>query len=166
MVVDELTCEIGGATREELLARLDAEEVQLNEHARTLLATGCFDPRPAERAELVVRTVGGLGLDAGGTFPQLHAAARRNGLVPCPPDAGPYLRLAILDQEQAPDSVLSAGRVPAGALNVISEPLSTDPEFPKGFYLRHVDGVRWLRGFRCDDEYVWPPGSQVVLRRP
>jgi hypothetical protein len=28
-----------------------------------------------------------------------------------------------------------------------------------------VEGTTWLRGFRCDDEYVWPADSVLALRR-
>ena len=45
-----------------------------------------------------------------------------------------------------------------------SVPLRADHDYPKGFYLRVVDGVTWLRGYRCDDEYVWPAGSVLALR--
>jgi hypothetical protein len=60
--------------------------------------------------------------------------------------------LAMIGQSNAPD--LSAGRAPTGAIHVASEPLSRDVEYPKGFYLRIVDGQAWLRGYRCDDTYV------------
>lgn len=102
----------------------------------------------------------------GGTLPQITAAAREQGLAPLPPDTGPYLRLAITDQEQAPDSILSAGRAPTGAVHVLTTPLSADQEYPRGFYLRVVDGITWLRGFRCDDEYVWPADAVLALRAP
>ena len=82
----------------------------------------------------------------------------------CPPDAGPYLRLALQSQADAPDRVLSGGRSPAGALKVASAPLSEDANFPKGFYLRVVDGQRWLRGFRCDDEYLFSPVDRFIFQ--
>lgn len=101
----------------------------------------------------------------------LHGAIVRPDAGPlrlelCPPATGPYLRLAVTSQSQAPDSVLSAGRAPSGALHVLSAPLSEDHEYPKGFYLRVVDGVSWLRGYRCDDEYRLPPEAAMVLRVP
>ncbi|MGO1200370.1 MAG: hypothetical protein ACTMKY_10790 [Dermabacteraceae bacterium] len=76
------------------------------------------------------------------------------------------MRLALTSQTAAPDSVLSAGRAPRGALHVLSAPLSEDHEYPKGFYLRRVDGVSWLRGYCCDDEYCLPPEAEMVLRVP
>ena len=157
-------CVIGGMNREELLARLEERGIQLNESAWTLLAHPCFELRAPENLEVLCCSLAGLGLPEGGTLPEILSAVRRCDLAPLPPDAAPYLRLALEDQEQAPDSVLSAGRAPSGALHVLTEPLGTDDEYPKGFYLRVVDGVTWLRGYRCDDEYVWPADSVFALR--
>ena len=157
---------VGGASREELHARLAELGIQLNDGARTLLEDSCFDTRAPETLEVVQRSLQQLGLPSGGTLPQITAAAREQGLAPLPPDTGPYLRLAITDQEQAPDSILSAGRAPTCAVHVLTAPLSADHDYPKGFYLRVVDGVTWLRGFRCDDEYVWPADAVLALRVP
>ena len=157
---------VGGVSREELRARLEERDIQLNDSARTLLEDPCFDTRAPETLEVVQRSLQQLGLPSGGTLPQITAAAREQGLAPLPPDTGPYLRLAITDQEQAPDSILSAGRAPTGAVHVLTAPLSADHDYPKGFYLRVVDGVTWLRGFRCDDEYVWPADAVLALRAP
>lgn len=60
----------------------------------------------------------------------------------------------------------SAGRAPSGALHIASEPLSDDEAYPKGFYLRVVDGETWLRGFRCDDTYEWGPEQLLALVQP
>jgi hypothetical protein len=70
----------------------------------------------------------------------------------------------MMEQSNAPDSVLSAGHSPAGAIKVAAAPLSDDVEFPKGFYLRVVDGQHWLRGFRCDDEYRFGPADRFVFQ--
>ena len=89
---------VGGASREELHARLAELGIQLNDGARTLLEDSCFDTRAPETLEVVQRSLHQLGLASGGTLPQITAAAREQGLVPLPPDTGPYLRLAITDQ--------------------------------------------------------------------
>ncbi|AXK46302.1 hypothetical protein [Brachybacterium saurashtrense] len=161
-----MTLAVGGLAHDPLQAELAAAGVALNAHARTLLADPRVDGREPVAVTLARRTVAALGLPQGGTLPQLLEAAGRCGLRPCPPSTGPYLRLALTTQEDAPDSVLSAGKVPSGALHVLSSPLVEDHDYPKGFYLRVVDGVPWLRGFRCDDEYCWPPESELVLEVP
>lgn len=71
-----------------------------------------------------------------------------------------------MDQANAPDSVLSGGKAPTGAIHVASAPVSADVEYPKGFYLRVVDGQPWLRGFRCDDTYRWPADTALAFALP
>jgi len=157
---------VGGVSRTDLRAALRSHGVLLNAHAETLLDHEAFDLRDPVELTVVERGVGELGLGDGGTLQEVYAAAREQGLSLCPPDTGPYLRLAMRAQENAPDSVLSAGRSPAGAVKVAAAPLSDDVEFPKGFYLRVVDGVQWLRGYRCDDEYRFAASDRFAFTRP
>ncbi|MFE4469392.1 hypothetical protein ACFRFH_11300 [Leifsonia sp. NPDC056824] len=157
---------VGGATRTELRAALQSHGVLLNAHAETLLDHEAFDVREPVELTIVERSVGELGLGDGGTLPEVYAAAQQQGLSLCPPDTGPYLRLAMRSQPNAPDSVLSAGRSPTGSIKVAAAPLSADVEFPKGFYLRVVDGVPWLRGYRCDDEYRYSAEDRFAFTLP
>lgn len=166
MTEPDLQLVLGGLSRDVLREALAAQGIALNAYAETLLERSAFDDRTERTVRVTRRSVAELGLPEGGTLPQVLAATAGVGLRPCPLTTGPYLRLAMTDQEQAPDAVLSAGRAPTGALHVLSSPLSEDHEVPKGFYLRVVDGTVWLRGYRCDDEYVLPPESQLVLRVP
>ncbi|MCI0155411.1 hypothetical protein KNO15_01710 [Leifsonia shinshuensis] len=156
--------QVGGLTRAELRTALRAGGVLLNTHAETLLDHPVFDLRDPEEVRIVERGVADLGLVDGATLPEVYAGAHARGLSLCPPDAGPYLRLAWTSQADAPDTVLSAGRSPAGALKVASAQLSTDVEYPKGFYVRVVVGRLWLRGYRCDDEYLYEPGDRFAFR--
>ncbi|MEY9953668.1 hypothetical protein [Leifsonia sp. EB34] len=157
---------VGGATRSGLREALESRGVQLNTYAETLLDHPVFDLRDPVELSVVERDLDELGLGDGGTLPEVFAAARELGLSLCPPDTGPYLRLAMRSQANAPDSVLSAGRSPAGAIKVASAPLRDDVEFPKGFYLRVVDGVQWLRGYRCDDEYRYTSEDRFAFALP
>ncbi|MEN2737780.1 hypothetical protein ABCS02_08315 [Microbacterium sp. X-17] len=157
---------VGGVSRADLRAALQSHGVLLNAHAETLLDHDAFELREPEALTVVVQSVGELGLGDGGSLAEVFAAAREQGLSLCPPDTGPYLRLALRSQPDAPDSVLSAGRSPAGAIKVAAAPLSDDVGFPKGFYLRVVDGVQWLRGYRCDDEYRFAAGDRFAFTLP
>lgn len=143
---------------------LDDRGVQLNAHASTLLEHPAFERRDPEDIRLVAVTLEQIGLEDGGTLPEVFEAARERALELCPPDTGPYLRLAWTSQPNAPDSVLSAGRSPTGAVKVAAPPLSGDVEYPKGFYLRVIDHQLWLRGYRCDDEYGFAPDDSFVFR--
>lgn len=160
------TVRVGGHSRSVLQQSLRDFGVRLNAHAETLLEHPVFDDPDGQDLRFVERTVLQLGLPAGGTQSQVFEAARTQGLDLCPMISGPFLRLATMDQPNAPDSVLSAGRAPAGAIHVASEPLSDDEGYPKGFYLRVVDDESWLRGYRCDDTYEWGPEQLLVLVQP
>ncbi|GAA2055413.1 hypothetical protein [Leifsonia soli] len=162
---DTLPLRVGGRTRAELRRALASANVRINAHAETLLDHPTFDAREPDLVTVVTRTVIELGFSAGATLPELLAAAPDHGLALCPPDTGPYFRLAMTSQANAPDSILSAGRSPAGAVIVASAPLSPDVEFPKGFYLRVVDDESWLRGYRCDDEYRHSPGDRFAFQQ-
>lgn len=154
---------VGGLSREELRAELAARGVGLNEHAELLLATEAFDLQPARVVAVTTRTPSELGRPDGATLPEVFRLAQDDGLLLCPLDTGPYLRLALTDQEASTDSVMSAGRSPQGALTLASEVVSPDDDHPKGFYLRVVDGRPWLRGYRCSQEYVFGPDDRFVF---
>ncbi|WP_286180128.1 hypothetical protein [Arthrobacter sp. ISL-95] len=156
---------VGGRSRAELVQLLLNKGVLLNSHAETLLAHPAFEAPRSQSLRIVERTVDELGFRRGAVQPRIFAAARDQGLELCPLVTGPYLRLATMDQANAPDSVLSAGHAPTGAIHVASEPLSNDVD-PKGFYLRVVDGQPWLRGYRCDDTYVWEPEQRLAFVLP
>ncbi|WP_287903881.1 hypothetical protein [Arthrobacter sp.] len=164
LIPDTLRLRVGGLDPACLRAALTARGVLLNAHAETLLDHPAFSARLPEEIIVVQKSVEALGFAAGATLPRVFAVARRRGLGLCPPDAGPYLRLALLHQPDAPDSVLSAGRSPSGSLKVASAPLRDDESYPKGFYLRAVDGQLWLRGYRCGDEYCFPPDQDFIFR--
>lgn len=160
------TVRVGGQPRRALLQSLREFGVRLNAHAETLLEHPVFDNPESRDLQLVERTVQQLGLSVGGTQSQVFEAARTHGFQLCPVISGPFLRLAMMDQPNAPDSVLSAGRAPTGAIHVASKPLSSDEAYPKGFYLRVVDDEVWLRGYRCDNTYQWGPEQRLALVAP
>lgn len=157
---------IGGLARPELLSALASSGVRLNRAAETLLGSEVFDIRIAETIQPVAVSVGDLGLATGASLSQILAAGSEHGLSACPLTAAPYLRLAMLRQETAPDSILSSGRVPSGSITVASMPPRAEAdERPTGFYLRVIDGTPWLRGYHCADEYGWPDTAQFMFQR-
>jgi hypothetical protein len=165
--IERRTVRVGGLTRPDLQSALAAAGVRLNASAETLLEDPLFEGAEAETAatiEIVERTVGQLGLTIGATLPRILASAREQGLLLCPPFTGPYLRLAVPDQPTAPDSVMSNGRPPSGAVHVASERLRAEYDYPRGFYLRVVDGTPWLRGFRCSDVAPWSSDDRFAFR--
>jgi hypothetical protein len=111
----------------------------------------------------VERTVEDLGFEHGAVQSRIYAAARDHSLELYPLATGPYLRVAMMGQANTSDSVLSAGRAPAGPIHVASEPVSDFVEYPKGFYLRVVERKTWLRAYRCDDAHVWAPDQRFAF---
>jgi len=160
---------VGGLARPDLRSALAAAGVRLNASAETLLNDPLFASTQAETVhavEIVERSVGQLGLTDGATLPEILASARDHRLMLCAPFAAPYLRLAVLDQPSAPGSVMSRGRPPTGAVHVASERLRAEYEYPRGFYLRVVEGTPWLRGFHCTDEAPWSSDDRFVFQSP
>lgn len=158
---------IGGLTHGALLAALGEAGVQLNASADILMSSAIFDVQERTSFAVVGRTVAELGLPAGGSLSTIYAQAQAAGLLLCPAITGPYLRLVTIDQQSAPDSVLSNGNAPSGSVTVASAPPAiSDDEFPKGFYLRVVDGVVWLRGYRASEQHVWSPQDCFAFREP
>lgn len=155
---------VGELTRQRLVAALDAAGVHRNAAAQTLLEHPVFDAQHVESLALVERSVQDLGFAEGAPLSAILAAAGESGLAPCPAITGPYLRLAVTDQASAPDAVLSNGRAPSGSVTVASVPLDDTDELPKGFYLRVIDGVPWLRGYHATDAHIWSPADRFAFR--
>jgi len=162
-IMQPLTFAIDSMSRQQLREALRTSGIATNELAEKLLDDAVFDGVEPRQVTVVERSVAELGLDGGATLPQILSAAHENRLLLCPPTTGPYLRLALMAQSTAPDNVMSSGRAPSGSLTVASGPLHADPEYPRGFYLRAVDGRTWLRGYRCDDDFVWSPLDRFVF---
>jgi hypothetical protein len=88
------------------------------------------------------------------------------GLTECPLELGPHLRLQFLDQPDGTDGMpLTHGRAPPGSITVASPPLDDRDETAKGFYLRRVDAVLWLRGYWSWPGHVWTPEDVLVFAR-
>ena len=155
---------MGGLSRSQLLGSLSSHGIHLNAYAEALLASESFDERAARPIVVTERKLAELGLVDGARLSRIFEAAEQQGLSLCPVDTGPYLRLALLEQTTSSDAVMSSGHAPEGSLTVASPPVSHDDEYPKGFYLRTVDGLAWLRGYRCDDGHEWSPGDRFVFR--
>ena len=136
----------------------------MNDSAEVLLDNPVFDTQRDEEIVVVRRTVGQLGLDSGASRSAIFAAALDRGLSLCSVVTGPYLRLALTAQPSAPDTVLSKGTAPSGSLTVASAPLGDD-DYPKGFYLRVIGAVPWLRGYRCTEQHPWQSDDVLIFRQ-
>jgi len=159
------TVEVGGHTKSQLLKKLQQNSILMNKFGEKLITDEKFNTTnkiySVRTVELKVRN---LGFPEGATIPQVYKKANQVGLKLCPLELGPYLRLKYLDQ---PEGYLGKPswrhRSPYGAVKIASEILSEDVDFPKGFYLRRIEGVLWLRGYIADDLHVLDPDDHIIF---
>lgn len=164
--VDRREVSVGGLSRRQLRKRLSSRGILVNGHAETLIEDIIFDDQDSRPVVVTERTVAELGFPSGATLSQIFEVAQQQGLSLCPVDTAPYLRMVLNEQVASRDSVMSSGSAPEGGLTVATEALSKDDEYPKGFYLRVVDGQAWLRGYRCDDDHTWSPEDGFIFQVP
>jgi hypothetical protein len=158
---------IGGMAKSQLLAALREHNIQLNEAAEVLFADRRFTTRGDEHVVAIAAlSVAELGFTDGATYGEIVRRALDAGLAECPLEVGPHLRLKFRDQPDSADGrPLTHGRAPPGSLLVASTPLDARDETPKGFYLRHVDRVLWLRGYWSSPEHILSAGDVLVFSK-
>jgi hypothetical protein len=155
----------GGMKKPELLEALQTSGVELSDYARLLFASDLFQTSASGKTlETVELSVLDLGFDRGATTAAILKAATAFGLALCPLELGPHLRLQYADQ---PEGFLgfppSKHCAPPGSITIASEPLTDDHDFPKGFYLRRIEGTLWLKAFCASPEHVRAPEDRLVF---
>jgi hypothetical protein len=161
------TIQVGGLTTSELLEQLQRNAISMNESAEQLFASEQFTTSATRYSvttiELAVRD---LGFPQGVPTSEISARAGVLGLGLCPIELGPHLRLQYLDQPEGHwGQPVRTHQAPSGSITIASEPLSDDEDFPKGFYLRRIKGVLWLRGYSSGPEHVWNPDDHFIFRQ-
>lgn len=160
------TVEIGGLTKSELIQKLQQHSVLLNESAERLFADDKFSTSVMKNmVQTVELTVRDLGFPDGATMNEIFNRATGLGLVLCPLELAPHLRLAYLDQAEGYlGQPVKQHQAPSGSITIASAMLSEDDDFPKGFYLRRIRGLLWLRGYRADHrQHVWNPHDHFIF---
>lgn len=161
------TVEVGGLSKGELLEKLKQSSIMMNEYGKRLFASDRFTTSETKYSlETVELTVGNLGFLERATTNQIYKRASELGLDLCPVELGPHLRLAYLDQpEVGLGNSLQKQQAPSGSITIASEILSDEDDFPKGFYLRRINGVLWLRGYLADHLHVWNADDHFIFAR-
>ncbi|MES2597385.1 MAG: helicase [Verrucomicrobiota bacterium] len=156
---------VGGIGKSQLLSHLAEAGVELNEYARVLFASDLFTTSPTEQHWMTVEvSVRDLGFTQGASIKELHSRASVLGLLPPPLELAPHLRLQYLDQPEGSwGHPVTQHRAPSGSITIASVPLSEDDEFPKGFYLRRIEGTLWLRGYQCSTDNHWNPDDHLLF---
>jgi hypothetical protein len=161
----ERTVEVGGLSKQQLINQLQKTSIQLNEYGKKLLADEKFTTSDSKYSVQTVEiTVANLGFPEGATTPQIYKKASELNLELCPLEVGPYLRLKYRDQPEGDSSThIQKHQAPTGSITIATEPLKEDDDFPKGFYLRTINGELWLRGYTADDTHVWNPHDHFIF---
>lgn len=159
------TVEVGGLTKSQLIQKLQQCSILMNEYGERLFADDKFTTSDIKYSlKTVELSVGDLGFPEGATMAQIFKKARDLDLELCPLELGPYLRLGYLDQpEDYSEKSLRQHQAPSGSITIASEIPTEDEDFPKGFYLRRINGVLWLRGYRADHLHVWNPDDHFIF---
>ena len=160
------TVEYGGISRMELLNKLKMAGVLLNEFSNILFSSKLFKTSSEKRSITIIEiSLKDLGFPVGATLSEIRERTKEYGLSDCPLEVGPYLRLKYVNQEEVlEDSLERKNHTPPGCLTIFSKPLLNDDEFPKGFYLRKMDGKLWIRGYRCTMDFVWDPNDKFIFK--
>jgi hypothetical protein len=159
------TVGVGGLTKPELIQALRQNAVFLNEYAEKLFASELFTTSERRQSLTTIElTVGELGFLQGAAIAEIHRRAGALGLGLCPLELGPWMRLQYRDQPEGYwEKPVVRNQAPPGSITIASAPLTTDDDFPKGFYLRRIEGALWLRGYCCDNLQVWNADDHFVF---
>lgn len=156
--------DIGGLTKFQLIQKLQQHSILLNEYGERLLSNDKFTTSETKYTlKTVELTVRNLGFPNGATLPQIFRRANELGVDLCPLEAGPYIRLEYLEQPEGNTGNHSQQQAPFGSITIASEIVNEDDDFPKGFYLRKINGVLWLRGYLADYLHVWNPDDHFIF---
>jgi hypothetical protein len=138
----------------------------LNRYAELIFDCDSFTTSTKKsRVSTIELDVQGLGFPQGATFADILAKASTIGLGYCPLELGAHIRLQYVDQpEGATGQAARPHQTPPGAIIIVSEPLKEEDDFPRGFYLRRIDGVLWLRGYCAPTEHMHARDEHFLFR--
>ncbi|MHB9955398.1 hypothetical protein [Vibrio campbellii] len=147
-----MNVEIGNHTNAELLQELKEQHIQFNPFALQLFEDKMIQTKQsAQTLSVLVTTPLDLGAPFGATLAELLEHAAQRYLEPCPLAVAPYLLLQgiLLTKDEY--------------ITLASLPLAKEETYPRGLYLRKRDDGLWLRGYRCDDDFIFPPSMKFVF---
>ena len=144
--------EIGIHTSAELLQELKEQHIQFNPFALQLFEDQVIQTKQhAQTLSLSIVTPSDLGAPFGATLSELLEHAAQRDLEPCPLAVAPYLLLQGI--------LLTKGEY----VTLASLPIAKEETYPRGLYLRERDDGLWLRGYRCDDDFIFSPSMKFVF---
>jgi len=149
---------------EQIPDMLKKHGILINHYAEEFFAHPRFSMGHSGETTVTMASLQEIGLKNGATISEILTHLPQTGLKACAVNIGLFLRLAWADQPQSQNSILSGTHgSPDQAVTVLSEILEQDDAFPKGLYLRNVDGNLWLRGYVCDCAYRFPGDAMFAF---
>lgn len=143
---------IGGLTKDQLLQQLDNAGIQFNKYAHTLFEHSSFLPdNKITEVQLVKIKFSDLNLNNPCSYQTILERASKLGLNVCPLYLAAFLRLQYLDQPEGPYLTVASGK-----------PVDDD-NYPTGFYIRNLENVLWLRGYRAEGDCEWPNENEFIF---
>lgn len=159
------TFTVGGISFADLKSQLKQNNVGFNPSAEKLFSDDRLIISPkAHPVTVKILTVADLNLNVPATLPNIFQAAQQQGLQLCSLETAIALRLFWLDQPESSDSEMHRHKAPDFSVTVASPVISESPEQPKGFYLRNVNQQLWLRGYICDDTFIWNQNDKFAFQ--
>ncbi len=145
--------EIGGKTKDELVAEIEEKGMKIYDYARDMLNSPDFTTlENPEEISLVRLKVGDLGFTKNPTTDEIYARAAELGLELCPAETGPHQRLK--DSEQ-----------PLGDYyRIAMKQLTVRHGRPNVFYVYSNDDGLWLNYRWAKPDSKWFLGGQFVFR--
>ena len=143
--------------KDQIFEKLEERGICINRYAEEFISHPLFSVEYSGTITVTIASLQEIGLENGATLAEIFQRIPQVGLKPCAPGTEVLLRLVWADQPKSQNAILSGTHeAPDQAVTVLSEVLEQDDVFPKGLYLRNVNGVLWLRGYICDSEYRFP----------
>lgn len=142
---------------------MNSSGIHLNEFAEIIFSSELFKvSNKSKKITLIITTIKNLGFPEVATIQQIKRSLKSHGLSECPLEIAPYLRLNLKNQKEIKKD--TKNETPPGSLTIFSKPIIKDDNFPKGFYLRKINGELWLRGYRCSLDYIWKRNDTLVFK--
>lgn len=161
-----LTFNLGGSSLNQLNMQLKQKNIGLNPSAKKLLTDSILTLSPQKQLiTLHVLPVAALHLTSPATLPNIFTSAQEQGFRLCSLEAAIYCRLFWKDQPVSNDSAMHRQKAPDSSVTIASPVISEDVDCPKGFYLRNVNHKLWLRGYTCDNEFVWDRSDLFAFQK-
>jgi hypothetical protein len=161
----EVIVDYGGGSLASLCQQLEEQQIHLNAYANQLLRHPHLSLSADKQcATCVIVSLKELGLTQGGALTEIFAAAFSYGLTYCTLEMALHFRLGYRQLANS-TGLKSQGKAPAAAITIASMPLEKTDDFPKGFYIRRIDGCDWLRGYTCDARHQFSPDDLFLFKR-